>query len=347
MSYNKTTWVEKETIITADAMNNIENGIESVSNQVIANESSLNEVNTKLDAKAATEYVDAELKKKADAHEHPYANASHTHNKSEIVDFPESLPANGGNADTVNGKTVEVNVPADAKFTDTIYVHPNDENTRHITDAERAKLTSIEDGANKTILNNTVTSTSTTQAATANAVKIAYDKANHSHPYLSSSPESVSFNFSTGYSKLSFDNTNRCFKIYYFNKDNGYQETRNYYIPIQDKPTSDSSPVSYNISLENNWEFHSNFGSGNAIRKIGNVVHVCTTLTNGNREGIIGTVPTECRPKYNKAAMVSFYLGPQQYYSVGVIITTAGQIQIMDKIESTSMVFLDFTYFVD
>lgn len=34
-------------------------------------------------------------------------------------------------------------------------------------------------------LNNTVTSTSTTQAATANAVKQAYDKANHSHPYAS------------------------------------------------------------------------------------------------------------------------------------------------------------------
>lgn len=35
-------------------------------------------------------------------------------------------------------------------------------------------------------LNNTVTSTSTTQAATANAVKTAYDKGNHSHPYAPS-----------------------------------------------------------------------------------------------------------------------------------------------------------------
>ena len=31
------------------------------------------------------------------------ANSSHTHSKSDITDFPASLPANGGNADTVDG----------------------------------------------------------------------------------------------------------------------------------------------------------------------------------------------------------------------------------------------------
>ena len=31
------------------------------------------------------------------------ANTKHTHKKSDITDFPNSLPANGGNADTVNG----------------------------------------------------------------------------------------------------------------------------------------------------------------------------------------------------------------------------------------------------
>lgn len=31
------------------------------------------------------------------------ANSKHTHNKSDITDFPNSLPANGGNADTVDG----------------------------------------------------------------------------------------------------------------------------------------------------------------------------------------------------------------------------------------------------
>lgn len=41
------------------------------------------------------------------------------------TDIPTSLPANGGNAETVNGHTVASNVPANAKFTDTVYSHPN------------------------------------------------------------------------------------------------------------------------------------------------------------------------------------------------------------------------------
>lgn len=35
--------------------------------------------------------------------------------------IPTKVPADGGNADTVNGHTVECNVPANAKFTDTVY----------------------------------------------------------------------------------------------------------------------------------------------------------------------------------------------------------------------------------
>lgn len=37
------------------------------------------------------------------------------------ADIPTTLPANGGNADTVNNHTVETDVPVDAKFTDTVY----------------------------------------------------------------------------------------------------------------------------------------------------------------------------------------------------------------------------------
>jgi hypothetical protein len=44
-----------------------------------------------------------------------------THPASMITGLPTSLPANGGNADTVGGFTVGVNVPANAKFTDTTY----------------------------------------------------------------------------------------------------------------------------------------------------------------------------------------------------------------------------------
>lgn len=53
-----------------------------------------------------------------------FAPSSHTHTKSQISDFPTALPANGGNAATVGGFTVDVNVPANAKFTDTVYTHP-------------------------------------------------------------------------------------------------------------------------------------------------------------------------------------------------------------------------------
>lgn len=37
------------------------------------------------------------------------------------TDIPDSLPADGGNSDTVNGHTVNADVPEGAKFTDTTY----------------------------------------------------------------------------------------------------------------------------------------------------------------------------------------------------------------------------------
>ena len=44
-----------------------------------------------------------------------------TGNYNDLSDKPTSLPANGGNSDTVNSHTVESNVPKNAKFTDTTY----------------------------------------------------------------------------------------------------------------------------------------------------------------------------------------------------------------------------------
>lgn len=40
------------------------------------------------------------------------ADSSHIHVKADIMDFPASLPANGGDAATVNGYTINANVPA-------------------------------------------------------------------------------------------------------------------------------------------------------------------------------------------------------------------------------------------
>ena len=48
-----------------------------------------------------------------------------TGNYSDLKGTPTSLPANGGNASTVNNHTVNSDVPANAKFTDTVYTHPN------------------------------------------------------------------------------------------------------------------------------------------------------------------------------------------------------------------------------
>ena len=46
--------------------------------------------------------------------------------------IPTSLPADGGNADTVGGYTVLTDVPANAEFTDTVYVHPTGSGYKHI-----------------------------------------------------------------------------------------------------------------------------------------------------------------------------------------------------------------------
>lgn len=66
-------------------------------------------------------YLSTQFKNFADKIAKVFSKIGHTHVKSDITDFPTSMPANGGNAATVGGHTVGVNVPADAKFTDTTY----------------------------------------------------------------------------------------------------------------------------------------------------------------------------------------------------------------------------------
>lgn len=48
-----------------------------------------------------------------------YAPKDHTHNIEDIEDFPDSFPADGGNADTVNEHTVDSDVPENALFVPT------------------------------------------------------------------------------------------------------------------------------------------------------------------------------------------------------------------------------------
>ena len=90
-----------------------------------------------------------------------YTPSSHTHTKSQITDFPSSLPANGGNSATVNGHTVNSDVPNGAKFTDTTY---NDATTSAhglMTPAMVSKLNGIADGATRITVDSSMSSTST------------------------------------------------------------------------------------------------------------------------------------------------------------------------------------------
>lgn len=75
-------------------------------------------------------------------------NETNTGSDAYIKNKPTSMPANGGNAATVNGHTVKADVPENAKFTDTVYTHPSshpasmitqDASHRFVTDAEKTK----------------------------------------------------------------------------------------------------------------------------------------------------------------------------------------------------------------
>lgn len=71
------------------------------------------------------------------------ANIAHTHKKSDITDFPTSLPANGGNADTVNNHTVNADVPSDAVFTDTTYDNATTTKSGLMSADDKTKLDDI------------------------------------------------------------------------------------------------------------------------------------------------------------------------------------------------------------
>ncbi|MDO4330670.1 MAG: hypothetical protein Q4C66_15235 [Lachnospiraceae bacterium] len=78
----------------------------------------------------------------------PDWNVTDTASDAYIKNKPTSMPADGGDADTVGGHTVGVDVPANAKFTDTVYTHPSthaatmitqDATHRFVTDVEKEK----------------------------------------------------------------------------------------------------------------------------------------------------------------------------------------------------------------
>ena len=63
--------------------------------------------------------------------------------KANKSDIPTELPANGGNADTVNGHRVDADVPADAVFTDTKYAAATADSDGLMSAADKVKLDSV------------------------------------------------------------------------------------------------------------------------------------------------------------------------------------------------------------
>lgn len=92
------------------------------------------------------------------------------------TDIPKSLPANGGNADTVNGHTVNSNVPANAKFTDTTYSDATTSAHGLMSASDKSKLNGIAAGANKTTILNSLAATTTGYALDAIQGKALNDK---------------------------------------------------------------------------------------------------------------------------------------------------------------------------
>lgn len=89
----------------------------------------------------------------ANAEQNVQSDWSVTDSKSDafIKNKPTSMPANGGNAATVGGFTVGINVPASAKFTDTTYSAATVSKDGLMSKADKAKLDAVETISNAEI----------------------------------------------------------------------------------------------------------------------------------------------------------------------------------------------------
>lgn len=84
----------------------------------------------------------------AEVNVQPDWNVADTGSDAYIKNKPSSLPANGGNAATVGGHTVEADVPANAKFTDTTYTAATASKDGLMSKADYAKLAEFKAAAN-------------------------------------------------------------------------------------------------------------------------------------------------------------------------------------------------------
>lgn len=84
-----------------------------------------------------------------------------TSSKAFIKNKPTALPANGGNAATVNGHTVETNVPINAVFTDTTYEKATQNKSGLMSASDKLKLDNIDENANYITVDSSLNSNST------------------------------------------------------------------------------------------------------------------------------------------------------------------------------------------
>lgn len=83
-----------------------------------------------------------------------------------IKNKPTSMPANGGNAATVGGHTVAVDVPANAKFTDTTYSVATQSANGLLSSTDKKKLDGVAANANNYVHPSTHSASMITQDAT-------------------------------------------------------------------------------------------------------------------------------------------------------------------------------------
>ena len=88
-------------------------------------------------------------------------NITDTSSDAYIKNKPAALPANGGNASTVNGHTVETNVPANAVFTDTTYEKATQNKSGLMSASDKLKLDDIDENANYIAVDSSLNSNST------------------------------------------------------------------------------------------------------------------------------------------------------------------------------------------
>lgn len=109
--------------------------------------------------------------------------------KNDDERLTNARPANGGNADTVNGHTVNADVPADAKFTDTTYFAATTSANGLMSAADKTKLDGIATGATKITVDTALSSTSTNpvQNKVINTALAGKAPSSHTHNYAGSS----------------------------------------------------------------------------------------------------------------------------------------------------------------